>query len=356
MGLPSINITFTEAAVNAFTMSDRGRVAIIMPHGESTAVYKFESASDVAKQSEWTDDEKGYVQRAFLGYVNQPRSVTVVTISESDEDLSNGLAVLETMASEIDYVCGPSTCTSTEATEIVTWIKDMWTAGLRPRAVVPNTAADFEGVVNFTATGIIADDKEYNTAAYCSRIAGLICGTPLSMSCTSAVLPEVSAVTRLSKSDLDTAIDQGQFVLFHDGEKVKVGRGVTSLVTTAGKPVQFKKIKIVDAVAMIKTDLTMQIQDNYIGQYANTYDNKCVLITAIQGYLDALEAEGVLNPGSVVDIDIDAQLAYLKTQGVDTSEMSEQEIKEAPTGTNVFLRASIKILDAIEDIELNITI
>ena len=42
--------------------------------------------------------------------------------------------------------------------------------------------------------------------------------------------------------------------------------------------------------------------------------------------------------------------------GVDTSKLSEQEIKEANTGDKVFLQASIQILDAIEDINLNITI
>ena len=46
----------------------------------------------------------------------------------------------------------------------------------------------------------------------------------------------------------------------------------------------------------------------------------------------------------------------LQSTGVDTSKLSEQEIKEANTGDKVFLQASIQILDAIEDINLNITI
>ena len=45
-----------------------------------------------------------------------------------------------------------------------------------------------------------------------------------------------------------------------------------------------------------------------------------------------------------------------QSTGVDTSKLSEQEIKEANTGDKVFLQASIQILDAIEDINLNITI
>ena len=58
--------------------------------------------------------------------------------------------------------------------------------------------------------------------------------------------------------------------------------------------------------------------------------------------------------GSSVSIDLAAQEAYLKSTGVDTSKMTEQAIKEADTGSKVFLAASIKILDAIEDIDLTI--
>ena len=38
------------------------------------------------------------------------------------------------------------------------------------------------------------------------------------------------------------------------------------------------------------------------------------------------------------------------------SEMTEQEIKEANTDDQVFLAASIKILDAMENIQFNVSI
>ena len=57
-----------------------------------------------------------------------------------------------------------------------------------------------------------------------------------------------------------------------------------------------------------------------------------------------------------LDIDIDANRSYLQTQGVDTSDMTDQELKEANTGSTVFLTATISIFDAIEDIVLPITV
>ena len=110
-------------------------------------------------------------------------------------------------------------------------------------------------------------------------------------------------------------------------------------------------------VDMIQTDIRTTAQDSYIGKYANSYDNKCLLVTAIKGYLVGLEQSGILQAGSSsVGIDLARQEAYLQSVGTDTSKMSQQEIKEANTADKVFLEASIKILDAIEDISLNITI
>ena len=108
---------------------------------------------------------------------------------------------------------------------------------------------------------------------------------------------------------------------------------------------------------MIQTDIRTTAQDSYIGKYANSYDNKCLLVTAIKGYLVGLEQSGILQAGSSsVGIDLARQEVYLQSVGTDTSKMSQQEIKEANTADKVFLEASIKILDAIEDISLNITI
>jgi hypothetical protein len=51
-----------------------------------------------------------------------------------------------------------------------------------------------------------------------------------------------------------------------------------------------------------------------------------------------------------------AQEAWLVGQGVEISGMTEQEIRQANTGDKVFLEASVKALDAIEDIDINIVL
>lgn len=97
------------------------------------------------------------------------------------------------------------------------------------------------------------------------------------------------------------------------------------------------------------------MQDGYIGKLPNIYDNKCVLITAIRDYLRTLEAEDVLAEGSTVEIDVAAQRDWLKSAGVDVSDMDDDAVKAANTGTHVFLAVNISIYDVIETINIEIT-
>ena len=153
-----------------------------------------------------------------------------------------------------------------------------------------------------------------------------------------------------------TESDAGKMIVWFDGEKVKTARGVNSLTTlTAAKNSQFQKIKIVDTMDMIENDIKRTAEDNYLGRYANTYDNKCLLLSAIGNYFEKVKQDNILS-GYSIEIDVDANRAYLKDKGKDVDAMSDDDIKTANTGSSVFLKATIQILDAIEDIVLPITI
>ena len=105
---------------------------------------------------------------------------------------------------------------------------------------------------------------------------------------------------------------------------------------------------------MIQQDIRLTIQDNYIGKVSNSYDNKLQLVTAISVYLQTLAKDGLIEDGFTVGIDVDAQDAWLQEQGVSTVDMSEQEIKEANTGTHVFLQLFVTPIDAMEDVAVDI--
>ncbi len=353
MGLPNINIAFSTAAVSAIKLSAKGIVAIIIKDAAAAGGHVLTDATQIPVTL--GVENKAYIARAFTGYVNTPRKVIVFVEGTAETDLTEGLAFMALQ--KFDYLVGPPDCTADEAAAIASWTESQRTNNLIFKAVLPNLAADSEGIVNFTSDENKIGDVTYTAAQYCSRIAGLIAGTPMTISCTYATLPELTDVKRMTNTDMDAAIDAGKFILLYDGEKVKTGRGVNSLqTTTADKGDAYKKIKIVEAIDMMQSDIRMTMQDSYIGKYSNSYDHKCLLITALKGYFAQVAIAGIIKSDYTVDINIDKQKAYLTSVGIDVTKLTDQEIREADTGTHVFLVSTVHILDAIEDIDLAVNI
>lgn len=70
--------------------------------------------------------------------------------------------------------------------------------------------------------------------------------------------------------------------------------------------------------------------------------------------LGALAKEQLIEPGFSCGIDLDEQERYLQSQGRDTADMTERELREANTGTHVFLDLDLTPIDAIEDVHVKI--
>ncbi|WMI81597.1 phage tail sheath subtilisin-like domain-containing protein [Anaerotignum sp. MB30-C6] len=348
MGLPNILIEFKSKASTAIRRGERGIVAVMVV--EATMAKGVTKLEDITQIPEGlTAENRAYVERAFLGGASPVKYVQLIIT----DTIENGLKLME--VTRFDYVAVPPAVTTAEATTIATFIKGLRdNKGIKVKAVLPNTKADHEGIINFTTSDIVVGENTFTTGEYCSRIASLLAGTPLSVSATYYVLSEVDDVPKFTKSELDDKINAGELVIFHDGRKVKVARGVNSLTTIGQeKSEDYKSTKIVDIMDLIYTDIKVTCEDAYVGKFANNYDNKCKLIVSIQAYLEALRDEELLDKDIVTGIDMAAQRNYLKGKGVDLTDMKEQEVKEANTQTFVFLMSKYKILNAIEDISVN---
>lgn len=385
MGAPSIDIEFIEKGISAVTRGERG---VVMLWVKDTLPAAAVNPATVVTENDipegLSDVTVEQVKLAMVGYVNAPKKVLVycMGIAEGaeqaviDAGYQKAMETAETI--RFDYLAVPTAETDGKGEDIASWVKTMRESMKKKiKAVLPNVAADSEGVINFTTDKSVktetvtgkdgaktAVDMVYTTEQYCARIAGLIAGTPMTIACTYAPLPELSDCTRLA--DNDAPVDRGEFIIFHDGEKVKVVRGVNSFITTGdGKGESFKKIKIVEAMDMINDDIVKTAQDSYLGKYANTYSNKCLLITAISSYFAQLKRDDIVSSYSI-GIDAEAIRSYLKGRGLqavfddgtakDVDECSDEEIITADTGSNVFLTGNVKILDAIEDVKMPIYI
>jgi len=354
-GLPNIQIIFKQAGITAIARGSRGIVALILKDATNNGLIVMNSVTDIPTNlSTYNQDQ---LTKAWLGGVNIPIKVIAYVEPLAATDYVAAMGVLE--VTKWNYLAVPG-ITSGDATVISTWIKGLRdTKGIKVKAILPNTIADHEGIINFATDNIVVGTTTYDVADYCSRIAGLLAGTPLTMSATYQVLSEVTDVPHLSISDFNTAISAGKFVLMNDGVKVKVARAVNSLTTTTtDKGTDYQKIKLVDVMDQINDDIKTTIADSYTGKVPNDYNNKCILITALLGYLEGLEPPNtsILEKGSTMGIDSNAQGLYLRSIGIDTTTMTAQEIKQANTADKVLLTGKATILDAMEDFTINLGI
>lgn len=344
-GLPSINIEFKSKAVSAMQRSERGVVVILIKETTLSTIKTFRSIEQVVEK-EYTPENYDYISKCFMGI---PAKVVVVPIV-GEGTVADALAKVKSM--KWNYICMPDGV-SADVTAIETFVKGARKNDKKTfKAVLANSPADDEGVINFTTEGIVVGEKTYTAQQYTCRIAGLLAGLPLSRSATYYVLPEVAEIIESATPSDD--INKGKLILINDGEKIKIGRGVNSLVAmTTGKSTDWKKIKIVEAMDLIADDIRTTFNDNYIGQVVNTYANKMMFVGSCNAYFGLLEDEYVLDGSveNVCDIDVNAQETYLKSKGVDTSKMKEHELRVANTGSEVFVQAQIKPVDAVEDLK-----
>lgn len=350
IGLPNISIAFKEVASTAIERGNTGVVAMILKDTKSLGRHEIFGSYDIP--SDLSDDNKKYINLALLGNVTSPSKVCIYVLG-AEEGTQIALDYFETV--EFNYLVMPK-ASEQDKTSIKTFIEKMRNdVKFKVKAVLANDNADTEGIINSTMNNVEMKEGTIQADVFCCVVAGLIAGTPLSQSVTYAIPKNVVDIPTQTKQQAESRINNGELILVKEAGKIRVARGVNSLLTTTTEKGElFQKIKLVDTMDLIHNDIRKTCVDGYIGKVPNNYDNKCILITAIKGYLEDLAVDQLIEKDFEVDIDMEQQRKYLKSLGVDVNNMKDQEIKEANTRDKVFLKATIKLVDAMENISLEI--
>lgn len=353
MGLPTITFSLQKAAQRAAARVSSGRVALILRDETAKGLHTVYQQGDIP--AGLSQANKDAVLRALMGYINKPELIYLSVIGTADE-IEAGFAALSMFS--YDYLAGPVDMDVVDAEALADLVVAQRKLRYIGKVVLPNMPGEHEGVINFAASGIKVGAVTYDAAAYCGRIAGILAGTPAECSATYATLSEVTDVTPVD--DPDDAVDRGELFLINDGRRVKLSRAVNSKTVLNGQPDLLYKIKLVATVDLIRYHAISTVEDEYLGKCANTYDNKCILLTALGDYLKVLESRNVLQAGSSgAALDAAATRSYLITQAGDDAArvdeikaMSDEQVVKENTGSKVFVRMFGKGLDAMEDFDL----
>lgn len=351
--MPSIDIIFKKLASTAISRSQRGyAILIVRDDTNKTFDYKEYSKLSEVTAAEYTSTNYQYIEDVFTF---APFKVCVVRIDTTVDTIADALAIVEgnVKTGWVTLADG----TADDWTALVTWTKAKEAAKKYYKSVVYKaTTPDCRHIVNLYNDTITFNDARGTTTAdkYCPSLVGILAACNISRAVTNYVCSNLSKCVEVA--DNEAAVGAGKFILINDVDEVKIGLGINSMTTTNDTTLteDMKYIDIVEAMDLIYDDIITTFKE-YQGAYKNKYDNQVLFISAVNSYLTALENESVLDPdySNAVAVDVDSQRAAWVTYGkAEAAAWSDQEVKAAPYKRSVFLAGDIKILGAMENLQL----
>ena len=160
-------------------------------------------------------------------------------------------------------------CASEDATTAslyATFVKRMReNVGTKCQAVVFNNKADYEGVVN------VVNETEESKTGLIYWVTGIIGGCEINQSNTNRIYNgEFNVKADYTQSELESAIDEGQFILHKVSDDIRVLKDINSLVSTnTEKNDDFKSNQTIRVLDQYATDVANIFNTKYIGKIQN---------------------------------------------------------------------------------------
>ncbi len=351
IGMPKIDIIFKGLGASVVQRSSGGRTAVLIIKDDTDNTFTFaeyRGIDDLTKeeQGKYTPENVKYIKDVLEG---SPKKLVVARLGETEE-LAD---LLKAIKGKIEMNCwiAIADATTEETNDLVSFVKSsVKNDKKRYKALVYKaTASDDIHIVNLTN-----EDAE----KHIPYLLGYLAGLSLDMSAIAKPLQKLGIVKE--PDNLGEAINKGEFILYNDEGEARVARGINSLVTTGqGVTDDMKFILIVEVMDMIYTDIYTTWKKSYKGKFKNVLDNQMLLIGAINSYFKEAAADMFLDPNfnNKTRINIEKQrLANIPKYGEEeVATWDDNKVMEMTVGTNVFLAANIKIPNATEDIDFEIS-
>jgi len=351
MGLPKIEIIFKQLAVTAVKRSQLGIVGLIVKEpSKNWDVKVYKDITDI-KDTDYTANTVALVKDTFE---YTPNKVFVFNVGSGT--LTD---TLKKVAQErVNWLGLGYDGKDGDTATLVSWIKSVRKAGKTYKAVVfKATKPDNKGIVNLMNDKVTFVDNrgEVDGWQYVPTVLGMLAGLPMTRSATSFLCGNLKDVSIFN--DIDDTIDKGGFCLYKDEGDIRVARGCTSLEEiTQDETEDMKDIIIVESMDLMRDDIYSTFK-KWIGKYKNKYDNQVLFFTAINAYFKELEREDILDKeyDNYSEVDVEAQrLAWLGVGKAEVAEWEDEKVKKTAFKKRVFMKANIKILNAVEDFKFTI--
>ncbi|NFN93617.1 phage tail protein [Clostridium botulinum] len=344
-----VKFTVQALAETVNTRATHGVLFLVLDDAIVTpGLYRYSKLKKVIEK--YDIENKAIISTAFADYgiksliVAAGHSETGITGS-----LDKSLALLNKV-NENGWLAVPQITEESDKKKVADFIKSQRKEEDYPlKGVLYNHASDNEGIVNFTAK----DLGDIKSDVYSAFTASQLCTLGPNESITNCIAKNVTKCD--AKLDTDECVAKGELFLYNNGTNIVYSRGVNSLQTIETEQSEtLSKIRIVEVIDLIKSDMRKIFETNYLGKMGNSYKNRKTLVNGLNSYLRTLSNEGYLSNDeeSTVELDVEATRKYLESKGINTDEMKDEEVLKAKLGSNVFIKVTLKCMDCIEDINI----
>ena len=142
--------------------------------------------------------------------------------------------------------------------------------GKKVVCVLPDVAADYEGVVSVKNGVYLEDGTRLNNTNVVSWVIGAVAGAEPNESLTNiAYEGAVDTDQRMTKTQYEEMIKGGHFVFYYDGEKARVLSDINSLTTFANKSADMSSNRVVRVLDSWANDIARIFSQSYIGAITN---------------------------------------------------------------------------------------
>lgn len=326
--LPGAYINIRTNEPLSITPGERGTVVLLqeMSKGDDKKLYEV-TATEAAWPASVTSADKLLANEAL----KKAKTVLVYKLPASHEpsDITEALATLKTLSFHV--LCYPYDDGKEESkTAIATWIKSMREEeGVKCQAVLANSAANSEGIINVAQGVKLTDGTELTAAQAIAWVAGATAGAGITTSNTGMTYTgAVDVIPRMTKTEMEAAISAGKFIFKVDtAQNVSVVYDINSLTTvTAEKGKMFTKNRLVRTIDNIANDVAKIFEANYVGKVNNSEDGRLLLKAALVDYFVTLQNMGAVQNFETDDVavvagsDTDAVEITCNIQPVDSVE------------------------------------
>jgi len=325
--VPSITITFSEAAESAVARSAQGVLCIVVK--ETTArVETFLRESDIVS-SHYTAANLAAIKKAFVD--TSPKKVIVVAKST--------FPAYELDELSFSWICSAESAYQTNVATYVTTYNSAADRARRIKGVVMDSVSSTDDHIVRLAAQNLNGGSTVTTQTIIARVAAVLCVCPINESATFKPFAEIERAAAPSAT--------GNYVyLLRDDDNIRLSRAVAA---------SGDKVAVIEAEDIIREDIMLTFKNRYLGKMRNSPNNQACFCADILGYLKKLSDQGVVNGEQEISVDIDTDAmreawASDASHAIDMSDWTDAQVRAKPYGSYLYIKAACSILDAIEDL------